>query len=171
MAYRLNAKLVDWAYNLTKDVPLQDTTEITALRAPYKGLPNALRPPFVLMGDTFASDSYWHGRLMTQYAEDWVHLHTHGEGTFVTTEMEDAGISEALTRLNAMGKAQFDRVLILRTGSNYCMPPPGHSAAESVVAPYVGGPAALESAYRVGSVVVHTLVSNWAKYEDTVPVD
>ena len=169
MAYRLNAKLADWAFSLTKDTALMDTPEITALRAPYKGYPQAQRPPFVLIGDTFSSDSYWHGALMTQYAEDWVRLHTHGEGTFTTTAMEDAGISEAMTRLDAMGRASFDRLLVLRTASNYCMPPPGHSAAESVVAPYVGGIPALESAYRVGSTVIHTLVSNWPKYETTVP--
>lgn len=174
MAYRLNPGLVAWAYKLTKNTPLADTPEIAtpqiaALRAQYKNYPNAQRPPFVLIGDTFASDSYWHGAKMTQFAEDWVRLHTHGEGTFTTTEMEDAGISEALTRLDAMGRARFDRVLVLRTGSNFCMPPPGHSAAESVVAPYVGGIPAFEAAYRVGSTVVHALLADWPKYENAVP--
>lgn len=169
MAYQLNAKLADWAYGLTKDVQLMDTPEITALRTKFKGFPNAQRAPSVFVGDSFASDSYWHGRKMTEYAEDWVKLHTHGQGVFAMTEMEDAGISEAMTRLDAMGRASFNRMMVLRTGSNFCMPPPDMSAAESVVAPYIGGVPALEAAYRVGSTVVHTLVSNWGKYESTVP--
>ena len=40
-----------------------------AVRESWKGFPNARRSPFVLKGDTFASDYYWHGKIMTQYAK------------------------------------------------------------------------------------------------------
>ena len=33
------------------------------------GYPNAQKPPFVLIGDSFASDSYWHGKLMNAQLE------------------------------------------------------------------------------------------------------
>ncbi len=85
-------------------------------------------------------------------------------GQTITMTFQAPGVD-----LTAMGRARFDRVLVLRTGSNFCMPPPGHSAAESVVAPYVGGIPALEAAYRVGSPVVHALLADWPKYENTVP--
>lgn len=167
--FTLNKKLVDWAYEQTRDVPLGDDAKVAAFRAEYTGFPNAQRPPFVLLGDTFASDYYWHGVVMTKFAEDWVRLWTHEQGVFATTEMEDAGFMEAVERLNAMGRVDHDRVLVLRTGSNFCEQAPGHQAVESVTAPYIGGRLALESAYRVGSKVVDELVGNWAVTREHIP--
>ncbi len=169
VAYPLNAKLAGWAYQLTKDVKLTDTPQMAAVRAEWKGYPNAQRPPFVLEGDSFASDYYWHGKILTQYANDWVKLFTKSAGNFVMTNMEDAGIAEGLKRLDAMHRADFRRLMILRTASNYSMQRPGHSAAESITEPYVGYLVALETAYRVGSPVVHELVANWPKWGKITP--
>jgi purine nucleoside permease len=174
-AYALNPALADWAFNLTKDTPLQipviDTPEVKAFRATYTGFPNAQRPPFVLQGDTLSSDSYWHGVILNHWAEDWVRIHTHGRGRFTMTAMEDSGIAEALTRLDRMHRADFRRFLDLRTASNYSEQAPGHSAAESITAPYIGGIPALEAAYRVGSPVVHEILAHWDHYKDHLPGD
>lgn len=170
-AYALNPSLANWAFDLTRNVALMDTPDLARFRATFTGYPNAQRPPFVLEGDTLASDSYWHGRILTQWAEDWVRIHTHGRGHFAMTDMEDSGIVEALARLDKMHRADFRRFMVLRTGSNYSMQAPGHTAAESITAPYIGGIPALEAAWRVGSPVVHTLLTNWGKYRDHVPGD
>jgi purine nucleoside permease len=85
------------------------------------------------------------------------------------TNMEDHGLANALTRLGAMGRVNFQRVLILRTGSNFSMPPTGQSAAESMVAEYQGMLPALEAAHRVGAPVVHALLKDWSRYEATPP--
>jgi purine nucleoside permease len=54
--------------------------------------------------------------------------------------------------------------------SNYSMPPAGETAAWSTTAPYPDeGRPALETAWRVGSVVVRELVNNWAVHADTLP--
>jgi purine nucleoside permease len=170
-AYPLNAELADWAFTLTKRVPLIDTPEVANFRATYTGFPNAQRPPFVLEGDVLASDSYWHGVILNHWAEDWVRIHTHGQGRFTMTAMEDSGIAEALTRLDAMRRADFRRFLTLRTASNYSEQAPGHAAAESITAPYVGGIPALEAAYRVGSPIVHAILAHWDQYRDHLPSD
>jgi purine nucleoside permease len=175
-AYPLNAKLTDWAFALTKDTALQSisaiaTPEVAAFRATYTGFPNAQRPPFVLEGDVLASDSYWHGVILTRWAEDWVRIHTHGQGRFTMTAMEDSGVAEALTRLDQMHRADFRRFLVLRTASNYSEQAPGHSAAESLTAPYIGGIPALEAAYRVGSPIVHTILAHWDRCRDRLPGD
>ena len=52
---------------------------------------NARRPPFVLKGDTLPSGTFWHGKLLNQWAEDWVRYHTGDKGEFTTTAMEDTG--------------------------------------------------------------------------------
>lgn len=167
--YPLNAALATWAYQQTKDLKLMDDPKVQAFRAGFNGFPNAQKPPFVLLGDTFASDYYWHGTIMTQYANDWVQLFTEGKGNFVMTEMEDSGSMEALQRLDAMHRVDIRRVMILRTGSNYSMPRPGHTAIESVTAPYIGTHIAVESAYQCGSTVLHKILSNWQQTENTIP--
>jgi purine nucleoside permease len=169
--FALNPSLVDWAYAQTKGLDLGDDPKVKEFRAKFTGdgMEPGRQPPVVLIGDTFASDYYWHGAIMTKFAEDWVKLWTKGQGTFAMTEMEDSGFMEAVERLNAMGKLDAKRVLVLRTGSNYCEPPPGHDPVESLTMPYIGGRLALESAYKVGSTVVDKLVGDWKITRDTVP--
>jgi purine nucleoside permease len=167
--YELNGALTRWAFEKTKNVELLDAEPVKAFRAEYKGFANAQKPPFVLIGDSYASDSYWHGEKMTQYANEWVTMFTGGKGNFVMTDMEDSGFAEALERLDRMHKADYQRVMMLRTGSNYCMPRPGHTALESVTAPYIGHMPSIENAYRVGDVVVREIVDHWGSYESHTP--
>jgi purine nucleoside permease len=167
--FQLNSKLVDWAYSMTKDLKLMDTPEMAAYRAKYKGFPKAVVPPFVLKGDSLGSSTYWHGKIMNQWANDWVKLWTGGQGNYVMTNMEDNGTVTALARLSKIHKIDFRRVLVLRTASNYSMQAPGQSAEESVFAEYAGGLPSLESAYLVGRTVLHKLLENWSKWERTIP--
>ena len=169
MAYELNAGLAAWAYGLTKGVRIPDTAAMASYRARYAGFPNAQRPPFVLMGETFGCNRYWHGRIMTQWANDWTKLWTEGRGNFVMTDMEDQGFACALRRLSQMGRVDFRRVMFLRTASNYCMQPPGMAANASLQNEMSGYLPALEAAYRVGSVVAHELSGNWEKYRNAPP--
>jgi purine nucleoside permease len=161
MAYPLNPALVARAFALSKDVALLDTPAMQAVRVKYAGFPNAQKPPFVLLGDVVGSCRFWHGALMTRWANDWTKLWTKNQGNFVMTAMEDQGYAAALTELAGLGRVDFQRVLVLRTASNYCMPPPNETAVSSLEAGFVGYIPSVESAYRVGSVVVHDILANW----------
>jgi purine nucleoside permease len=169
-SYTLNASLVAWAFQKTKDLKLPDDPEIAAFRAAYTGYPNALRPPFVLIGDDFASDHYWHGKILTQFANDWVKALTGGKGSFVMTEMEDSGFLNSLYRLDAVHRVDLNRVLVLRTASNYSIQPPGVTAVASLTTRHPGGSKlAMESAWLCGSTILHSLVDNWDKDYDHIP--
>jgi purine nucleoside permease len=167
-AYALNEGLAGWAYGLTKDSQLPDNAAMAADRVRWVGFPNAMKPPTVIRGDSFASDSYWHGKVMTQYANDWVKLWTKGKGNFAMANMEDSGIAEALERLERMHRADYRRLMVLRVASNYSMQAPGQTAVESVTAPYIKS-TAFECAWVTGSVVVRELVGHWDRYEGSVP--
>ena len=169
MAYPLNSKLVDWAFAFTKDTLIPDTDGMKAYRATYSGFPNAQKPPFVLCGETFGSCRYWHGRAMTHWATDWTRLWSDGKGQFAMSDMEDQGIAAALTRLSKMGLVDFQRVMFLRTASNYCMQAPSQDVNKSLHAEYAGYLPSLEAAYRVGSRVTHELAAHWDRYRDTPP--
>ena len=47
--------------------------------------------------------------------------------------MEDSGTLQALTWLSRAGKVDVRRVLVLRSGSDHDMPPPGRTAADQLV--------------------------------------
>lgn len=171
--YKLNAPLVDWAYGLTKGIQLGDTPELEKRRALMTGMPNAQRPPFVLKGDTLQSSTFWHGKLLNEWANDWVAYHTKGNANYVTTAMEDTGTLQSLHFLAKAGKVDVNRVLVLRTASNFDSQRPQLTAAESLAENKAGGYAgfipAVESAWKVGSTVVHELIANWKKYRSVMP--
>jgi purine nucleoside permease len=167
--YPLNQKLVAWAFAQTKDLKLPDDPQAAEFRAVFKDDPQAQRPPFVLMGDSFSSDLFWHGAIMTQYARDWVKLYTGGKGVFAMTDMEDSGFMNALIRLDAMHRVDASRVMVLRTASNFSEPKPGQSAVESVTTPHSGTRLAVESAWLCGSTVLHKILSSWDVMYAKVP--
>ncbi|MEM6809041.1 MAG: purine nucleoside permease [Pseudomonadota bacterium] len=172
--YQLNPTLVDWAFELTKDTPLPDNDELAKTRARYTEHPNAQRPPFVLRGDHLAASTFWHGEILNGWANAWVDWWTESNGEFVSSAMEETGTMQSITWLAQTGRADPRRVLSLRTASNYVMPPPGVTAADNLLAEnegYSGLEIALESAYRVGSVVIDTLLADWPHYRQCVPGD
>jgi purine nucleoside permease len=172
--YALNPGLLQWAYALTKDAPLADTEQVRGFRARYTEHPKALQPPSVLIGSNLASSTYWHGKILNDWANDWVAYYTEGRGNYVTTAMEDTGTLRALTNLTLAGRAEINRVLVLRTASNFDSQPPGITAAESLSGEKIGHYSAyipsLEAAHAIGSKVVHALVDGWARYETEIPV-
>lgn len=170
MAFRLNAGLVDWAYSMTRDLELTDGPGIGDYRRLFDGFPNAQRAPFVAIGDNLSASTYWHGEALNRWANDWMRVYTDGEANFMTSDMEDTGFLTALHRLARAGHVDTDRVLVLRTISNYTTPPPGRTPQWSRSQPYPDrGRPALESAFAVGNTVVQALLENWEAYETNPP--
>ncbi len=170
--FQLNPGLVNWAFELTRHIDLGDSAQLQKSRARYVGYPNALKPPFVLEGDNLAAMTFWHGKVLNDWANRWVSFWTHGKGNFVTSAMEDTGTLVSLNYLTATGKVDKNRALVLRTASNYTMPPPGVTAAANMQkenAGYSGLDGSVESAYRVGSAVVTEIVNKWSTYRDHLP--
>ena len=174
--FQLNPSLTEWAYQLTKDVVLEDTENMRKHRAHYTNHPAAQRPPFVLKGDHLAAMTYWHGEKMTDWANGWIAYWTEDKGNFVTSAMEDSGSFYALKMLANVGKVDVNRVMVLRTASNYSMQSPGVTAEESLngikLSPEIasaGFQPSLEAAYQVGSVVVNKLLETWDTVKNTPP--
>jgi purine nucleoside permease len=171
--YHLNSALVNWAFDLTKDTELPDTPAIRERRMQFEG-EAAHRPPFVLRGDNLSASTFWHGKLMNQWARDWVKYQTDGKGTYAICGMEDTGTLQSLTWLARARKVDINRVLVLRTASNFDQQRMGITAAESLaetkITKYSAYMPSLDSAYRVGHVVVDSLVVNWPQTRDHIPV-
>lgn len=170
--YRLEPTLVDWAFRLTQGVKLGDSPEMRERREQYAQAA-ARTPPRVMKGDTLSAGTFWHGRKLSEWANGWVKYHTDGQGSYVTTAMEDTGTLQALTFLDTAKRVDRRRVLVLRTASNFDQQRAGISATQSIaetkVGSYVAFVPSLEAAHRVGSVVVHELVRGWASFRDALP--
>jgi purine nucleoside permease len=170
--YQTNRELMLWAYGLTKITPLQDSDHLKEIRARYDGAATH-NPPQVLLGDEVSSSTYWHGKLMDAWATHWMSYFTNGEGRFATTAMEDTGTLQSLQYLAKAGKVDWQRVLVLRTVSNYDQQPRGVDAASSLANQRIGQYGAyllsLESAYTVGHAVVSELIRSWDKYGAQIP--
>ena len=100
-------------------------------------------------------------------------MYTGGRGVFTTSSCEDSGFLQAIQFLGKAGRADPDRVLVLRAGSDYCLPRPGVTSAESLLygtdKAYLAEREALDSLYAVGSVVVRAWVGDWADCRDRIP--
>lgn len=158
---RLNTELLQWAYGLTKDIVLPESDPERALRLRYSGFAGTASGPRVQIGANLATETFWHGALMDAWAHRWVQYETHGAAHLGTTAMNDTGALLALHALTLQGKADWNRVLLLRTASNFDMPPPGVTAAGNLAAErhgaYTAYLPALQAAYTVG----HPIVAAW----------
>jgi purine nucleoside permease len=170
--FELNAGLAGWAFNLTRGTKLDDSDHLKEIRAAFNGAA-AQRPPFVTMGDEVSSSTYWHGKLLDAWANEWMRYFTGGKGMFATTAMEDTGTLASMRYLANAGRMDMQRVLVLRTVSNFDQQPRGLTAAESLARQRIGAYGAylpsLEAAYRVGHVVVQELLTHWPQYEQAAP--
>jgi len=170
--YQTNRGLMLWAYGLTKDVALGDSERLKEIRSHFDGAA-AHNPPQVLLGDEISSSTFWHGKLMNDWADRWVDYFTQGQGRFTTTAMEDTGSLESLRLLARAGRVDWQRILVLRTVSNYDQPPKGVDAATNLSNQRIGQYGAylpsLEAAYQVGHVVVGELLKGWSRYREIVP--
>lgn len=170
--FALNPSFTEWAYNLTKDLTLTDTDKLKSVRANFDGAAAQL-PPHVQLGDEVSASTFWHGKLLDAWADQWLSYFTSGKGQFATSAMEDTGTLLALKGLAAQNKVDYNRILVLRTVSNFDQQPRNLSAAESLASQRVGSYSAflpaLESAYSVGHAVVSEILTHWNQYEQSIP--
>ena len=162
--YELNARLVQWAFEKTRNIPLPDSETLKEVRAHFDGA-SAQRPPMVIEGDEISSSTFWHGKLSDAWATEWVSYFTGNKGHFATTAMEDTGSLQSLRYLANAGRVDWQRILVLRTVSNFDQQPRGMNAAESLAHQRIGAYSAylpaLEAAYKVGHAVASDLLLHW----------
>ncbi len=171
--FTLNPDLTAWALALTRDTALPDSLELRKSRARFPGFTAAQRPPFVMRGDQVSASTFWHGAKMEEWAKAWMRYYSGGQGNYVVCAMEDSGTLQALTFLNAAGRVDLRRVLVLRTVSNFDREAPGTTAAESLKAMAAGNYSAyfpaLEAAETVGDKVVRDIVTHWEERAQQIP--
>lgn len=168
--FRLNEDLLQRAFELSRDVELLDGEDASAYRAAYGDRPGG-SAPIVSICDTLSSDTYWHGTLLADAMAEFVAAATDGEGNYCTTQMEDNASLTALQRGATAGLLDFDRIAVLRTGSNFDREPEDADAFASLKARSGGFPLATQNAYRVGSALTANILENWDGWSEGVPAE
>lgn len=163
--FELNSELAGLAYDLSKNVELTDSDAAAAYRANYPASSAARLEPFVTRCDSFSSSTYWHGELMADWAEWWTGMWTGGLGDYCMTNMEDSATLAVYDRLAYAGLVDWDRMMVLRTASNFDQPYPGQTAQESIAANSGAFKPSVENAYRVGSAVTDYILQNWSDWK------
>jgi purine nucleoside permease len=168
--FHLNEALTQRAYDLSKDVKLDDTDQAKEYRSHYPNAP-ANQPPAVAICDTVSSDTWWSGSLTSKAMNEWAKLMTDGAANYCTTQQEDNATLTALSRGADMGRIDMKRVAILRTASDFDQEYPGQTADQSLHAKTGAFIPSVENAYLVGSRLTHAIVSDWPSWKDGVPAN
>lgn len=157
----LNKDFTLWAWELTKDVPLQDDPKAQAYRELY--LPEAANgTPSVQQGVSVTGDSYWHGKGSSKTAEYICSLYD--AGTYGVTQMEDSAFAKVLKNFG-----HLERMLILRDVVNFDQPHPDQTVEESLQASSGGFSIGMTNGYRVGSRVAKHILENWETWKEGFP--
>jgi purine nucleoside permease len=169
---RLNEKLCRWAWEVSQPVDLTDTEEMAECRSGYGDFEGGRRPPEVLVGGNLTTTRFWHGDHHNEWASRWVDYWTGGEGRFFTSAMEDTGTLHALRHLDSLRLVDFQRVLLLRSASNFTLPPPGVTVVESLFAEsggdanYPGFRPALENSRRAVAKISAEILRDWERWRE-----
>lgn len=170
----LNQQLAKWAYDLTKDTQLPNTPAMDTLRSKYQGYEHALKKPSVNYGSHLSASTFWHGEKLNVWANNWVSYWTGSKGNFMTSGMEDSATLQSMSYLHNAGLVDKNRMVILRTASNFTMQPPGLCAAQNLENESSGEGcaamrSAIESAYLVGVQFTNYIIEHWDTVKDVPP--
>lgn len=92
---------------------------------------------------------------------------TNGTASYATTSQEDAGTLEVLVRATKAGLVSFDRVIVLRTASDFDRAPPNVTERDSFVGPQDGFEIALLNLYNAGMPVIKEIVYDYEAWAET----
>lgn len=168
--FRLNTKLADTAFALSRGVTLSDSAEAQAARAKYSYAP-ANRPPSVIQCDTLAGDTWWSGTLLGERARQWTKMMTDGKGVYCTTQQEDNATYEALSRAASANRVDLSRVAVLRSGSDFDRPYDGQTSADNLLnyAAQGGFQPAITNLFLAGNPLVQDIATHWGEWRNGVP--
>ncbi|KMQ91383.1 purine nucleoside permease [Lasius niger] len=168
-AYPLNPTLTDWAYQISQKAKLSILKLSDKDKAEWKNYPEATKAPKIMLGETLGALRYWHGEERTQWARDWVKLWTNQKGRFVMTNEESQTNQIEMRRLDKQELIDLQRVMVLRSGSNFCLPPQGIPAEISMGNEGDGQVVAFDNNERAGEPVIKELLKHWDKYQNSIP--
>ncbi|CAK9442304.1 uncharacterized protein LODBEIA_P60470 [Lodderomyces beijingensis] len=160
--FEINANLRDKAVALASNATLSQGNEKNQQFRELYTEPAARGPASVVSCDVLTSDNYFTGNVLGDYFANLTKLMTNGSATYCSTAQEDNATLEVLTRLDKHGLVDFDRIMVMRTISDFSRPPPSMNAVEYFFNRSDGGiQASLDNLVLAGTPIIHDILTNW----------
>ncbi|KAG5419517.1 hypothetical protein I9W82_003284 [Candida metapsilosis] len=116
----------------------------------------------VVKCDVLTSDNYFSGNVLNDYFGNLTKVLTNDSATYCSTAQEDNATLEVLTRLDKAGLLDYERVMVMRTISDFTRPPPSMSAYEYFFNRTDGGiQASLDNLVIAGTPILRDILNNW----------
>ncbi|CAG8972512.1 hypothetical protein HYALB_00001204 [Hymenoscyphus albidus] len=169
--YSLNGDLRDVCLEFAIGALLEDCERAREHRKLYGGSANgvygrAALEPSVLRGDVASSNTFWHGKLLCEGMESVFETYTDGKAVYTMTAQEDTAILTALLRSAIQKKTDFERIILMRSGSNFDR---GWREKDVASLPYAidegGLEPALRNLYLAGLEVIQGILGDWERFE------
>lgn len=162
--FELNEKLRDRAVELAQTADLNNGTKGNAEFRKKYDQKAAQSVPSVVKCDVLTSDNYFTGNVLGDYFSFYAKLLTNGSAEYCSTAQEDNASLEAITRLDTYGLVDFNRVVVMRTISDFARPPPSmaNRTVEFFNNPNDGGSSAsFANLVIAGMPFVEDVLSKW----------
>ena len=159
--FAMNNKLLEHCFELSKNVKLKDSSDVMKFARKYKEYPKAVEKPQILIGDNVTSDTFWHGKIYSEKVDKWIKQVTDNDSEYMVTEMEDSALLSAFVRLDKDRKIDFNRILILRSASNFDREPTGVTPTIDSFHFSPGYFLATDNVYIVASSIANNILKNW----------
>ncbi|KAI2463500.1 putative purine nucleoside permease [Annulohypoxylon bovei var. microspora] len=163
----VNENLRDAAVKLARNAKLADSTGAAEYRAKYSAggalYAAATDGPGVITCDSATSDVYFSGAMLSEAFENTTMLWTNQSTvTYCMTAQEDSAVLQALLRAAVWGLADFSRVILMRSGSDFDRPPPSIGAFEHLrLIDENGFVIAVQNLYLAGVEIVKGILGEW----------
>ncbi|CAK7897467.1 purine nucleoside permease [[Candida] anglica] len=164
--FELNENLRNRAIALAKNATLDNGTTGNAEYRKLYPQKKARALPGVEACDVLTSDVYFTGNVLGDYFSNFTKLMTNGSATYCSTAQEDNASLEALVRADKHGLVDYDRIVVMRTISDFARPPP--SMANDTLgfftnSSFGGISASVNNLVNAGLPFVTDVVQHWDK--------
>ncbi|KAI1081675.1 purine nucleoside permease [Whalleya microplaca] len=171
--YELNTNLRDTATKMIDPSQIIDIAEAQTYRSKYASDPKfqaAVRPPSVVNCDVATSDTWWSGTLLAEAFAERIKMWTNGTGVYCTTAQEDGAVLGALLRGALEKSIDYERVIVVRTVSDFDRPYPNQTAIENLLAKTSAYNSAVDNIYLAGHSIATGIIGSWQeKYKKGIP--
>ena len=166
----LNLQMVEWALNLTKDIKLEQSETGKQKGSSYTQK-TARSFPKVVKCTVAGGNTFWHGKLISDWVSSWVDKVTQGKSHYCMTSVEEPGLIPVIDSLTKSGRYDIKRTLLLRVSSNFDQQTPNQNVEESFTKALmeVNQAVGMHNLHLVGWSVAEYILKNWKEWEKGVP--
>ncbi|KAK7216120.1 hypothetical protein V2G26_004123 [Clonostachys chloroleuca] len=164
--FELNGALRDLAAGFASLATLNDTDYAQSYRSKFGSAGEAYHaatlPPAVVKCDVTTSDVFFSGYHLGNTFEKVVSTWTSGLGKYCMSAMEDNAVLEVLVRFHVSNLVDYNRAILLRTGSNFDRAPPGVDAVTHLRGEHLNSiQTARANIYLAGIEIVKGILGGW----------